>query len=223
MIEGRAAVAAACAAGVALEVFVDDDRPDALPDGGVEVTMVEPDVLDRVLDTVNSQGIAAIAAIAPVSVEDLVESATAAGRPIVVLDRVADPGNAGTIMRSATAAGAAGVVATAGTVDLWSPKVVRSAAGASFELQLALVEHLAAVGLPMVGTSSHQGVSHVEADLAGSIALVIGNEAAGLSDDHRDIDSWVRIDMDGPAESLNAAMAATVLLFEARRQRVALG
>ncbi len=140
----------------------------------------------------------------------------------MVADQLSDPGNLGTILRSAEAAGVDAVVLTPGSVDPLNPKVVRSSAGALFhvpvvEATLADVRH---AGLALVGTSSHQGTRHTDADWSGRLALVLGNEAHGLADD-ADVDRWLRIEHSGRAESLNVAMAATVLVFEAARHRVA--
>lgn len=143
---------------------------------------------------------------------------------VLVADRVQDPGNLGTMIRSAAAAGAAALVTTTGTVDAFSPKVVRATAGAVFVLPVVEVASLADVakhGLAMVGTSSHTNsgsVAYDEFDFTGGLALVMGNEAAGLDAD-APINKWVTIPHVGPVESLNVAMAATVLSFEIARQR----
>lgn len=150
---------------------------------------------------------------------------------VVVLHRIADPGNAGTVMRSAEAAGADAVVLTPGSVDLFNPKTVRASAGSLFYLPVVerSLEEVAAAGLALVGTSSHDRAdrtveSHLAGDLTGRIALVMGNEAAGLPEEWNDeigpIDRWVTIPHRGRTESLNVAMATTVLLFEAARQRM---
>jgi RNA methyltransferase, TrmH family len=144
----------------------------------------------------------------------------AAAGLVLVADGVGDPGNLGTMLRSAEAAGVDGVVLTAGSVDPFNPKVVRASAGALFRVPV-LVSDLAAVrngGLRTIGTSSHRGTAHTSADLTGRIALVVGSEAHGLPDDAL-VDEWVTIPHHGRAESLNVAMAATVLCFEASRQR----
>ena len=148
----------------------------------------------------------------------------------VVLDRVGDPGNLGTIIRSAEAAGADALIVTPGSVDPYSPKVVRSSASAIFLVPVleATIDEVAASGLEPVGTSSHDFPGrtvehHTEADLSGRIAIVMGNEASGLPDDWNDgagpIRRWITIAHRGRSESLNVAMAATVLAFEAARQR----
>lgn len=139
---------------------------------------------------------------------------------VLVADRIADPGNLGTILRSAEAAGVDAVVLTSGSVDPFNPKVVRASAGALFHVAIVDAElaDVRAAGLRMVGTSSHRGDRHVDADWSGRVAVVLGNEAHGLADE-ADVDDWVRIDHLGRAESLNVAMAATVLAFEAARQR----
>ncbi len=149
---------------------------------------------------------------------------------VVVLDRLSDPGNLGTIVRSAEAAGVDVVVLTPGSVDVYSPKVVRSSAGALFHVPVVVAEldAVGAAGLEVVGTSSHGSAARTvvpctEADLTGRVALVMGNEAAGLPDDWVDaagpIRRWVTIPHRGRGESLNVAMATTLLVFEAARQR----
>lgn len=139
---------------------------------------------------------------------------------VVVADRVSEPGNLGTIIRSAEAAGADAVVVTAGTVDESSPKVLRSSAGAVFHVPVlrAELDDVAAAGLRVIGTSSHVGVPHTTADWSGRLAIVAGNESAGI-DPAAPIDEWVRIEHRGRAESLNVAMAVTVLCFEVVRHR----
>jgi TrmH family RNA methyltransferase len=139
---------------------------------------------------------------------------------VVVADRVSEPGNLGTIIRSAEAAGADAVVVTPGTVDASNPKVLRASAGAVFHVPVvgAALADVHAAGLRVIGTSSHLGTPHTMADWSGRIAIVAGNEAAGLDTD-APIDEWVRIEQRGRAESLNVAMATTVLCFEAVRQR----
>jgi TrmH family RNA methyltransferase len=143
--------------------------------------------------------------------------ATETGLPVVVLAGVSDPGNAGTVIRSAAAAGAAGVLVTPGSVDPTNPKVVRASAGALFALPVATVEDLSTLGLTTVGAVAG-GLSPDEVDLSGPVALVLGGEAAGLPEDEL-FDTEVALPLGGGVESLNVAMAATVLLYEARRQR----
>jgi TrmH family RNA methyltransferase len=143
---------------------------------------------------------------------------------VLVADRVQDPGNLGTMIRSAAAAGASALVVTPGTVDVFSPKVVRATAGALFLLPCIEIPSLGALSaskLSLVGTSSHEQagpVAYDEFDFTGRVALVMGNEAAGL-DASAPIDAWVTIPHAGPVESLNVAMATTVLAFEIARQR----
>lgn len=149
---------------------------------------------------------------------------------VVVLDRLSDPGNLGTVMRSAEAAGADLVVLTPGSVDPYNPKVIRASAGAIFHVPVvtAPLEDLAAQGLRLVGTTSHEFPgrtvrSYNDADWSGRVAVVMGNEAAGLPDEWNDdvgpIDEWITIPHQGRSESLNVAMAATVVAFEVAQQR----
>jgi len=178
-------------------------------------------VARRVSDVENPSGLFAVVGI-PTTEVDVLDGAGF----VVVADRVADPGNLGTIMRSAEAAGVDALVVTPGTVDHTNPKVLRASAGAVFHLPVvaASLGDVARRGLRVVGTSSHHGVAHDRFDWTGRVAIVAGNEAAGLDGDPDgdaadDIDEWVRIEHRGRAESLNVAMALTVLCFEAARQR----
>jgi TrmH family RNA methyltransferase len=148
---------------------------------------------------------------------------------VVVLDRVADPGNLGTILRSAEAAGVEQVVLTPGSTDAYSPKSVRASAGALFHVPVltATLDEVGGAGFRRVGTSSRavpgrMVVPHTDLDWSGRVAIVMGNEAAGLPDEWNDdgpIDAWVTIEHRGRSESLNVAMAATLLVFEAARRR----
>src|SRR4029079_1172833 len=133
----------------------------------------------------------------------------------VVAARLVDPGNAGPIIRSAEAAGADAVVLTPGSVDPFNPKVVRASAGSLFRVPVVTAS-LDSISLRRLGTSSHHGEDYTAVDLTAPVALVIGNEAHGLPDDAA-VEGWVTIP--AAVESLNAARAATVLLFEAARQR----
>jgi TrmH family RNA methyltransferase len=151
------------------------------------------------------------------SATEVADRARETGLPVVVLAGVSDPGNAGTVIRSAVAAGAAGVLLTPGSVDPTNPKVVRASAGAIFALPVASVDDVSALGLTTVGAVAG-GLSPDDVDLAGPIALILGGEASGLPDGEL-YDTEVALPLDGGVESLNVAMAGTVLLYEARRQR----
>ncbi len=189
------------------------------PVSGAPVHLLDAATLERVASTVSPQPHLAV-----VGIPAVVALATVTDGWVLVAERVQDPGNLGTMIRSAVAAGAAAVVTTSGTVDPYSPKVVRASAGALFSVPCIEVDSLdvvSASGLRLVGTSSHDRpgcVDHDAFNFTGRIALVMGNEAAGLDAD-APIDAWVTIRHAGPVESLNVAMATTVLSFEIARQR----
>ncbi len=142
---------------------------------------------------------------------------------------VQDPGNLGTIIRSADAFGASGVIVSKGTVDLYNPKVVRATMGSLFHLPIVLTEDEEAtikylkehkVKLVAADGSAKQDIS--ASDLKGPVAIMVGNEGAGLAKEVKKLaDEKVRIPMSGKAESLNVGIAASVLLYEALRQRSA--
>ena len=146
---------------------------------------------------------------------------------ILVLDRIQDPGNMGTLIRTAVAAGYKAIVAMSGTVDIYSPKVLRATAGMVFEIPViyvpdndALMGMLGRSGKRIVVTDVNGGVPYYEEDLSRGIALIIGNEGSGVSDALMEIaDVRVTLPMKGRIESLNAAVAAAILMYEAVRGR----
>ena len=177
------------------------------------VYMLAPSVIERVASTESPQRVLAVVAVRPMALP-------ASPSFVMAAHHVSDPGNAGTIIRSGEAAGADAVAFTPGSVDVFNPKVVRSSAGSLFRIPVVEATHadLTKSGLRVFATSSHQGQPYTSVDLTGPVAVVVGNEAHGVPDDAA-IDGWITIPHSGAAESLNVAMAATVLAFEVARQR----
>jgi TrmH family RNA methyltransferase len=192
---------------------------------GLRVFDLAEGVLERVAGTVTPQPVLAIVHMADVALGTL-PAAAADARPVIVCADVRDPGNLGTVLRSAEAAGAAGVVCCDGTVDAYNPKCVRASAGALFHVPLVVggdpahvLDELRDAGRCRLGAVARRGAAYTDLDLAGS-ALVMGNESNGLPhhiEEH--LDGFVHVPMDGRGESLNVGMACTVLCFEAARQR----
>ena len=186
----------------------------------VPVFELGPGVIERVASTQAPQPVLAVVTRRSAGLGSL-----AASDFVVVGDRIADPGNAGTMLRSAEAAGAGAVVFTSGSVDVFNPKTVRASAGALFTVPTVVVDvdladALAACPGRTWGASSHVGIPYLSADFVAPTVLVVGNEAHGLEPD-APVDGWVTIPHAGRAESLNVAMAATLLVFEVARQRSA--
>ncbi|MGO8756912.1 MAG: TrmH family RNA methyltransferase [Terracidiphilus sp.] len=147
---------------------------------------------------------------------------------IVVLAGIQDPGNLGTILRSAEAFGADGVVSLPGTVSAWNSKAVRASAGSVFRVPVVAAsertcrEKLREAGVRLLATTVRGAQPADLVDMAGPVALIIGNEGNGVPKEiARQADGTVTIPCPGPVESLNAAVAASVLLYEASRQRAA--
>jgi RNA methyltransferase, TrmH family len=177
--------------------------------------------------TETPQGIAALARAPEYTLENLLRGADSL---VVVLVAAQDPGNVGAILRSAEAFGATGVIATRGTAHPYSPKALRASAGSS--LRLPMIAELAAPialaqlrvsGLQILAASASQNPSAKrpdELDLRGPFALLIGNEGTGLpAEVERSADARIRIQLAEPVDSLNAAVAASLILYEAARQR----
>ena len=216
MVEGETLVRDAVAAGWEIETQFVAPGGAAVPAPTGVVHDLAPGVVERVASTDTPRPLIAIVRRRAHSWSELPSP-----RFVLVADRVADPGNLGTMLRSAEASGADAVAVTPGTVDPYAPKTVRSSAGAVFNVPIVPIATLAdlrAVGLAVLGTSSHRGRPHTDTDLSAPVAVVFGNEAHGLPDDEA-VDDWLTIPHAGRAESLNVAMAATVVCFEAARQR----
>ena len=227
MVEGAKLVAEALDAGAAVQsAYVADGAPVALLDrllqAGVRVHPLEPGVIERVADTVTPQPIAAVVGYIDTELEKLRHASF-----LVVCVDVRDPGNAGTVLRSAEAAGADGVVCCEGSVDVYNPKTVRASAGSLFHVPVvvggsptATVDAVKSFGLTRMATVAHGGADYATVDLTGRFALLLGNEAAGLPPELVDeVDAQLSIPMAGRTESLNVGMAAAVVCFEAARQR----
>jgi TrmH family RNA methyltransferase len=194
-------------------------------ESGARVFELESGVMARVAGTVSPQP---LMAVVPVPVHDLGSVRAGAPRLVVVCVDVRDPGNAGTVVRSAWAAGVDAVICCEGTVDMWNPKAVRSSAGAVLHVPVVqggspadVLTELGEWGLVRWGTAVDTGTDYACADLAQPCALVVGNEAGGLPVDDMAgfLDGILNIPMPGGAESLNVGMAAAVICFEAARQR----
>ncbi len=209
VVEGMTLLRQALDAGWQVEsCFV---APDTVVDIDVPYDELAPNVIERVASTESPQPVLAVVSMRS---SELPSDATF----VLVADRLADPGNAGTIIRSAEAAGADGVAFTPGSVDPYNPKVVRASAGSMFRIPVVEASLESLSGFRRLGTSSHRGDVYTDPVYHGRVAVVVGNEAHGLDEDAA-IDQWITIPHAGPAESLNVAMAATVLVFEVARQR----
>jgi RNA methyltransferase, TrmH family len=216
------------------------DRADRLlPQIGAQVeTLLLPDKLfDTLVPSESPQGVAALVRLKEFSLDNVLEAERLQIGPIVVLSGLQDPGNAGTILRSAEAFGSAGVVLGEGTVSPFNSKVVRASAGSVFRLPVLhgqknergkpstakleeVSEKLRAKGVRLIATSSHKGTPLDQANLTGPVAIFFGNEGAGLP---REVlarmDESIAIPHTQQVESLNAGVAASIVLYEAARQR----
>jgi TrmH family RNA methyltransferase len=191
---------------------------------GAPVERLATGVCERITDTVTSQGVLMVACEPS---PDLARDALATSDFVVVVDQVNDPGNAGTVWRSAAAAGASVIVLGAGSVDAYNPKLVRATAGACFSTPVAdgvaVADTLRALGdrgVQRVGAIARGGAPLATVDLTAPCAVVLGHETRGL-DASLPLDTLVTIPMAHASESLNLAMAATLVCFEVARQRAA--
>ncbi|XCP84967.1 RNA methyltransferase [Roseburia hominis] len=210
-----------------------------LDEWGRKLNILSDIVFGHVSDTQTPQGVLAVLDQSRYALEQMLEGAAGPkeGRKrsggekqsplLIVLDNLQDPGNLGTILRAGEAAGITGVIMSRDCVDIYNPKVIRSTMGSIYRVPFAYVENLP----DMVRRLNQFGIGTYAAHLEGThsyeaenyqkgTAFLIGNEGNGLSREVADsAGTYIRIPMCGQVESLNAAMAATVLLFEAARQR----
>lgn len=234
LLEGVHLVKEALDAGWPLEVVAFDEGTGVLAEfekyiegerqGGLQWLSVSPDIIAKCCETGTPQPIFAVASKRPPRKEALFGSSLGM---VAVLDGVQDPGNVGTIVRSAAASGATAVVLGKGTADLYNPKTIRATMGALFHVPVLeadlteLLQEAKREGIAVTGTSLQASQSCYEYDFRRSVWLVFGNEGSGMTAEVAALaDDNIIIPMTGRSESLNVAMAATVLLFEAQRQRL---
>jgi TrmH family RNA methyltransferase len=225
-IEGDHLLEEALRSGMVLKtVFVSERRevPKIVP-RGVEVMRLTEEVFGSVVETQSPQGVAALI-VPPVWVVDDVMGSGAAAPLVLVAVGLQDPGNLGTLVRSAEAFGAAGVLTTPGTVSAWNQKALRASVGSVFRVPVVAVdaseiEGLKRLGVRLIAAVGSDGVDVMTADLRRACAVMIGNEGSGLGAEWIAMcDARVTIPCPGPVESLNAAVAGSLLLYEASRQR----
>jgi len=184
---------------------------------------VAADAFNHACATESPQGLAALVEAPQWSLEAILGGDLPL---LLVLAGLQDPGNVGTILRTAEAFGASGILLLPGTVNPWNQKVLRASAGSSFRLPVVQLHHTAVLerlrekGFSLHACAAAHGADVRDADLGGRVALVIGNEGAGICDEVLShCSGTIHIPCPGPVESLNAAVAASVLLYEASRQR----
>jgi TrmH family RNA methyltransferase len=187
-----------------------------------DVLALPDEIFASAVATESPQGVAALVRWPKFEMKDLLSNA----EPLLLGTMgIQDPGNLGTIIRSAEAFGAAAVLLGEKTVSRFNSKVIRASAGSSFRLAtfpvtLDVVSDLRQRGLRVLATSSHKGKPIDEAELTGGTLIMVGSEGAGVSREYMEVaDDFIRVPHEGKVESLNAAVAASVILYEARRQR----
>ncbi|WP_349406972.1 TrmH family RNA methyltransferase [Clostridium perfringens] len=183
----------------------------------IKLIQMNETLLKQLCSTENPQGI--------VGVINMQNKELKSGELVVLVDKVQDPGNMGTIIRTAHAAGAAGIVMTKGTVDIYNDKTLRSTMGSIFYIpivednSLDFVKLLKKEGYKLVVSSLQGKNNFFEENLQGKVMIAVGNEGNGVSDEVYDIaDIKVKIPMPGEAESLNVAVATSIMIYEKIRQ-----
>jgi RNA methyltransferase, TrmH family len=234
-IEGLRIIEEAIRSGLRFRaVFVRESAQDRaerlLPQIGAHVdTLLLPDKLfDGIVPSETPQGVAALVRLKDFSLDDVLERLQFG--PVIVLAGLQDPGNLGTILRSAEAFGSAGVVVGEGTVSPFNSKVIRASAGSVFRLPLIIAKSadsmeevlsaLRAKSVRLLATSSHKGTPLDQAKLGGPVAVFIGSEGSGLPRNlMARVDETIAIPHTPQVESLNAGVAGSIVLYEAARQR----
>ena len=195
-------------------------RPELFKGLPVEVTLVSDRVMDRISDTKTPQGVVCVVYQLDVDLELVINDKP---KLVALLDQVRDPGNAGTILRAADAAGSDGIVFSKDSVDLYNPKLVRSTTGSLFHLPTVIeadsanaLADLKAAGLQVFAAAGEgRPITELTAELAKPTVWIFGNEAHGISQDLMDLaDEVVGLPIYGSAESLNLATAASVCLYQ---------
>jgi TrmH family RNA methyltransferase len=217
LLEGPRVIAEAQAAGVHFElVAVREGEESDLP-ATQRVTLARG-VFRAVSQTVTPQGVIALGRIKERTIADAIAASRGAGWPLVVLDRIQDPGNVGAICRTAAAAGAPALAVLEGCADPYGAKAVRASAGNVFRLTVASARWSDLSGLDGYGAAASGGAPLSGAPIESADMIVLGSEAHGLS---RSDLKLVTVHLSEGVESLNVAAAAALILFEIRRRKAA--
>ena len=231
IVEGKKTVKEACDAHLAEMVVVSESYARGCEIFFEQTTVLSDALFQKLTQTVTSQGILAIASKKAYNEEAFTNAIMAQegeASNIVVLDKLQDPGNIGTIIRTADAAGFGGLVAIKGTGDIFSPKVIRACAGSIFRLPVFFAEsEEQAVSLvrrankKIVTTALDADKYYFDEDLSNNIALVFGNEGNGISKKMREhSDTCIKIPMNEKVDSLNVAVAAGILIYQTKAYQV---
>ena len=197
-------------------------------DAQEDITIITPQIMQKISDTDTPQGVLCVAKMPSYERADLLGDKSKSEPLLLLLENIQDPGNLGTMMRTAEAAGVTGVLMSRDTVDLFNPKTVRATMSAIFRVPFLYTDDLVGEihrlqeenGIAVYAAHLRASKPYDEADCTGACAFLIGNEGNGLTDEAADAAAArVHIPMQGNIESLNAAMAAGILLFEGARQR----
>ena len=186
--------------------------------------IVADNVFKSVSDTQTPQGIMAIVQMPEYSLEQLVE---VENPHLLLLESIQDPGNLGTMVRTGEGAGVTGIIMNKTTVDLFNPKTIRSTMGSIYRVPFIVTEDLSETmkqlqkkGISLYAAHLKGEHSYDEEDYTNACGFLIGNEGNGLSDEIANLaDTYIKIPMEGQVESLNAAISATLLMYETNRQR----
>lgn len=195
---------------------------------GRQMEILSDHVFSHVSDTKTPQGILLVMEQRSCEIREMLELDAQGRKPLLmVLDNLQDPGNLGTILRAGEAAGVTGVIMSYDCVDIYNPKVIRSTMGSVYRMPFVYVEHLPETLEVLTEAGIHSYAAHLKGknsydqeDYTRGTAFLIGNEGNGLRDEVADAaECYIKIPMCGEVESLNAAVASSVLMFEAARQR----
>jgi TrmH family RNA methyltransferase len=205
------------------ESFLKEAEADTLLKG-FDYEVLSDSVFKSISDTQTPQGILCLVQCPQYELEDLLRGADT---HLLILESVQDPGNLGTMLRTGEGAGITGVIMNQTTVDIFNPKTIRSTMGSIYRVPFYVSDNLAETvaalkqrDISVYAAHLNGKLSYEEPDYTGACAFLIGNEGNGLSDEIAGLaDTYIKIPMEGKVESLNAAISASLLMYEANRQR----